>query len=87
MNHYIKQYKEKKASGRKEQRGALLKRMNELKMKHESKEVDINSLNKDYKREVKETNIVKKKIRTAKRDIYNINKDMRMTQRDLNNYM
>ena len=61
--------------------------MNELKMKHESKESDITSLNKDYHREVKETNLVKKKLRTAKKDIYNLNKDMRMTQRDLNNYM
>ena len=87
LKNYIKLYNEKKASGRKEQRGALLKRMNELKMKHESKEVDIDSLNKDYKREIRETNVVKKKLRTAKKDIYNINKDIRMTQRDLNNYM
>jgi len=87
LQNFIKKYKEQQSSGNDENKAALIKQMHELKMKQDTNKSHIDQLNKDYKRESKETNIVKKDIRYAKKDAYNLTKNIRKTKRDLGKYM
>jgi hypothetical protein len=87
LQQFIKTYKKTQASGYEEQKTALMKKMNELKMKQDTNKSHIDKLKKDYQRERKETNIVKKDLRGAKRDAYNLTKNIRKTKSSLGKYL
>lgn len=86
LQAFITNYEKGKAEGLEEHKNNLMKQLHELKMKKNTSKTHIDQLNKDYKRERKETNIVRKDIRTANRDMYNLKKNFRRTESELNRY-
>ena len=86
LQAFITNYEKGKSEGLEEHKNNLMKQLHELKMKKNTSKTHIDQLNKDYKRERKETNIVRKDMRTANRDMYNLKKNLRKTESELTRY-